>query len=323
MSIGVIVIGRNEGTRLVASLSSLRCTDFPVIYVDSGSSDDSVAIARSNGCNVLELDPSRPFTAARARNAGFFELMRQYPAVCFVQFLDGDCELVDGWLQTAEEFLKKNPHAAMVCGRLRERYPEHSVYNLLCDIEWDTPVGEAKACGGVAMARVDAFEQVNGFLPGLIAGEEPELCVRLRKAGWKIWRLGVEMGWHDAAMTRFEQWWIRSTRSGYGYAEGMQLHGGLPEKHWVAESHRAWIWGLGIPAGIIAAIITWGWGGVILLVIYPIQVMRLALKGKRSARENWARALFLTLGKFPEALGQVKFYLRKVGAGGTALIEYK
>ena len=36
--------------------------------------------------------------------------------------------------------------------------------------------------------RVEAFEAVGGYRAQLIAGEEPELCVRLREIGWKIWR---------------------------------------------------------------------------------------------------------------------------------------
>ena len=50
---------------------------------------------------------------------------------------------------------------------------------------------------------------VGGFNPAVIAGEEPELCVRLRQAGWKIHRLDAEMTLHDAAMTSWRQWWKR------------------------------------------------------------------------------------------------------------------
>jgi len=102
----------------------------------------------------------------------------------------------------------------VVCGCCRERFPDRSIFNMLCDIEWDTPVGEANACGGDAMMRADAFGQANGYRDDLIAGEEPEICVRLRAVGWKIWRLGEEMTLHDAVMTRFSQWWNRTKLSG-------------------------------------------------------------------------------------------------------------
>ncbi|HHJ1297749.1 glycosyltransferase [Pseudomonas sp. P1B16] len=321
--IGVVVIGRNEGLRLERCLRSLAHGADQVVYVDSGSSDGSVAMAQALGVHVLALDMARPFTAARARNEGFACLQRLLPSMRYVQFVDGDCEVDPGWLASAQAFLQAHPEVAVVCGRRRERFPQRSIYNWLCDLEWDTPIGEAKACGGDALMRVDAFTQVGGFRPDLIAGEEPELCVRLRAKGWKIWRLAAEMTLHDAAMTHFRQWWRRSLRAGHAYAEGAFLHGGAPEHHWLRESRRAWLWGLGIPlATVLASGLLGGWA-LLLLLIYPLQAARLARRGGKSRRENWLQAVFLVLGKFPEMLGQVKFLLNRFAAGKAALIEYK
>lgn len=322
-AIGVVVIGRNEGERLERCLTSLLGTAEQIVYVDSGSSDGSVSMAQGLGVVVVALDVTQPFTAARARNAGFQCLQQLLPEMAYVQFVDGDCEVVAGWLAKAQAFLQEQPSVAVVCGRRRERFPQHSIYNLLCDLEWDTPIGEAQACGGDALMRTDAFAAMGGFRPELIAGEEPELCVRLRAAGWKVWRLAEEMTLHDAAMTRFGQWWQRTLRGGHAFAEGAFLHGAAPERHWLRESLRAWLWGLGIPVTVAAASFLLGWLGLLLLLVYPLQVVRLARRGKRAARENWLQAGLLVLGKFPEMLGQVKFLLSRFGAGKTTLIEYK
>lgn len=321
--IGVVVIGRNEGSRLERCLRSLLQEADKVMYVDSGSTDGSLQLARSLGVEVLALDMGVPFTAARARNEGFAALQRLLPSMRLVQFVDGDCEVDTGWLATAQAFLADQPQVAVVCGRRRERFPQRSVYNLLCDLEWDTPIGEAKACGGDALMRVDAFVAVGGFRPDLIAGEEPELCVRLRANGWKVWRLDAEMTLHDAAMTRFSQWWRRSLRAGHAYAEGAYLHGRAPERHWLRESRRAWLWGLGIPVATVAACLLLGGWGLLLLLIYPLQAIRLARRGGKSTRENWLQAVFLVLGKFPEMLGQLKFLWHRFATGKSALIEYK
>jgi len=312
--IGAVVIGRNEGARLLACLASLEAVD-QIVYVDSGSTDDSVAAARRAGADVVELPPDTAFTAALARNAGF-ACLQDLGAFAYVQFIDGDCALRDGWIATASAFLDSHPEAAVVCGRRRERFPDASLYNALTDAEWDTPIGQTRACGGDALMRVAALADVGGYDATLIAGEEPELCVRLRAAGWTIWRLDAEMTWHDAAMTRFAQWWRRTQRAGHAYAEGAALHGAPPERHNVDRLRRSLLWGLALPliACLAALLITPA--ALLLLLAYPAQVVRLRHLG-------WPRALFLTLGKLAEAQGVLAYLWRRLRGGPRRLIEYK
>ncbi len=323
MSIGVVVIGRNEGERLRRCLKSVSGSADKVVYVDSGSTDGSVTMAREMGVVIVDLDMQIPFTAARARNEGARLLLQLIPQLEYIQFVDGDCELIASWLEKAEVFLEANKNVAMICGRLRERYPERSIYNQLCDMEWDTPIGQAKACGGIAMVRKNAFAAAGGYRADMIAGEEPELCVRLRAAGWQIWRIDAEMALHDAAMTRFGQWWKRTLRAGYAYAQGAHLHGISAERHGILESQRALIWGAVLPLMILVLAIVIGPWYLLLALIYPVQVARLALRGKRSRVLNWWRAVFLVMGKFPEALGQIKFLYNRLAGKKARLIEYK
>ena len=323
--VGCVIIGRNEGDRLRACLESLVGKTAAMVYVDSGSTDDSVALARGLGVTVVELDMAIPFTAARGRNEGSRVLQGRLPSLRYIQFVDGDCEILPGWLDEAREFLESRPEVAVACGRRRERYPEHSIYNKLCDMEWDTPLGEAKACGGDAMIRAAALLEVGGYRNDLIAGEEPELCVRLRLAGWKVWRIDRDMTLHDAAMMRFGQWWKRSVRSGHAFAEGAYLHGASSERHWVRESRRAWVWGGVIPLLILLGVPMLGWGALALSFLYPLQALRLALQGKSSLslRDRWLRAVFLVLSKFPEFAGQVRYRVSRLQLAKVELIEYK
>jgi GT2 family glycosyltransferase len=320
---GIVIIGRNEGNRLIRCLKSITIQSDKLVYVDSDSTDDSVDISHNMGAEIVSLDMTVQFTAARARNEGFKRMLELYPQIKYVQFVDGDCEINSGWLGSAVNFLEQHNHIAVVSGRLRERYPEKTVYNMLCDIEWDKPVGESKACGGIALMRVSAFEGVGGFRADLIAGEEPELCVRLRAAGWIIWHLAEEMAFHDAAMVRFGQWWKRSMRGGYSFAEGAFLHGAPPERHRVRESLRSLIWGLVIPVVTLSLTICLGVWWLAILLVYPAQIVRLAWRGKRSAKTNWWHALFLVLGKFPEAMGQLNFFFNRLAGKKAHLIEYK
>lgn len=318
--IGAIAIGRNEGARLVQCLDSLQRQQVDcIVYVDSGSTDGSADMARARGVEVVSLDMTQPFTAARARNAGL-ERLRQKGAPDFVQLVDGDCEVQPGWIARAEAFLQENPQIAVVCGRRRERFPEASIYNAHCDREWDTPVGEALACGGDALMRMAALAQVGGYDPALIAGEEPEMCVRLRQKGWKIWRLDAEMTLHDAAMTRFSQFWKRARRAGHAYAEGAHMHGAPPERHFLRETRRAVLWGLVLPGAILLLALLSPWF-LALFAVYPAQIARLARR--RGGRAAWQEATLLTLGKFAEGLGVAEFHLRRLGGRRAGLIEYK
>lgn len=325
--LGVVVIGRNEGNRLKQCLQSILIKVETVVYVDSGSTDGSVQLARRLGANVVELDLSIPFTAARARNAGFEYLLQIKPSIEYVQFVDGDCLIVDEWFEKAVAFLNSQPEAVVVCGRRREQFPQNSVYNRLCDIEWDTPTGEAKACGGDALIRVSALNLVGGFDPTLIAGEEPELCVRLRQNGGKIIRIDAEMTMHDAQIMHLSQWWKRSIRNGHAYAEGAWLHGKPPEKHWVKESRRIWFWALILPLSAFASACLSGWTGLILLLAaYSILVFRAYKYAKTtniSTSDALLYGLFCVLDKFPQLIGQVQFHLSRLLGKKRTIVEYK
>lgn len=316
--VGAVVIGRNEGERLKRCLASLAAASTQTVYVDSGSSDGSVEHAQQSGVDVVALDLSIPFTAARARNEGFARLLSLNPDILYVQFVDGDCEVVPDWMRTAVSFLETDPGCAVVCGRRRERYPQASLYNWLCDREWDTPVGQTASCGGDAMMRCDALRAAGGYRADLIAGEEPELCLRLRCMGWTIWRIDAEMTLHDAAMHRFGQWWTRSVRSGHAYAEGAWLHGRSPDRHWVKENIRALVWAIGIPmtAVLLSLLIgPWAW---LLLVLYPMQVTRLWLRSG-----SLAQAWLSVLSRFAETAGICRFYIGRWRGRAGSLIEYK
>lgn len=337
--VGVVAIGRNEGERLRRCLDALAGQARAVVYVDSASTDNSVAMARDRGVTVVELDMSRPFSAARARNEGFERLLQLAPDLEFVQFIDGDCEIVAGWLERAVRELKAHPDLAVVCGRRRERAPHVSLYNRLFDLEWDTPVGEALACGGDAMMRVAAFQQAGGFNTTLPAGEEPELCGRMRGTGWKIQRIDAEMTLHDAAMTSFRQFWRRQVRSGWG---SLDVCFRFPPGRavFLKQCVSVWVWTLGWLVALIAAAVA-GWylaprlelspmllatvGGLLVFALYPLQMLRIARKGKQRGLEPRA-ALgygFLThIGKWGQVQGHGRYLLDRL-LRRQALIEYK
>jgi glycosyltransferase involved in cell wall biosynthesis len=342
--IGIIAIGRNEGERLRRCLASVLGRGWPVVYVDSKSTDGSAELARLMGAEVVDLDMSLPFSAARARNEGFERLTRVAPDVTLVQFVDGDCEVVNGWIDRAAKELETRPDAAIVCGRRRERFPDASIFNRLADLEWDTPVGEAESCGGDAMMRVEAFRAAGGFDASVAAGEEPELCQRLREKGWKVVRVDAEMTLHDSAMLSFGQWWKRTVRSGYGAMDVATRfgHRGLFVEHVASARRWAVQWplvvlvtfavGLAVLSAVLlstspAHAVVGGalLAGIVALAL-PLQMLRIAIRTRRRT-PDWRTALaygFLTMiGKWANYAGQSQYRRDRRAGRNTRLIEYK
>lgn len=316
---GVVIIGRNEGERLRACIESVLPQAAHVVYVDSGSADGSVQLAQSLGCDVVELSADRPFTAARGRNAGYRHLLFHYD-LQFIQFIDGDCTLDESWMMHALAKMAEDGKIAVVCGRRRERFPDATIYNLQCDMEWNTPIGCADACGGDALMRVAALREVNGFDESFAAGEEPEMCFRMRECGWQIWRIDAEMTLHDAAMTRFSQWWTRSVRAGSAYAQSSYVHGDA--KYNVRQTFSIWLWSVIVPLIAIAGVPFTAGLSLGLFLLYPVLGWRI-YRWRRGigdpVRDSAVYSIFTVIGKWANLVGQVRFWRTRE----SKLIEYK
>jgi GT2 family glycosyltransferase len=327
----VVAIGRNEGDRLLRCLTSLKGT-FPVVYVDSGSTDGSVARAAEFKTYIIELDPREPFTAAKARNAGWRGLPEQGITAEFIQFVDGDCEIEPNWLDAAVAALRQEPELACVFGRRRERYPERSFYNRLCDDEWNVPVGLADWCGGDAMFRAAALQEAGGYNDTIIAGEEPDLCLRLKRMGWRFRRIDHPMTIHDAAIVQFGQWWKRTKRGGHAYAEHVARHGSAAYPQWKRQIISIVLWAAALPV-LAVVVLIFGTANSsfylfipVLCSIYALQIWRISLKRLRAGYPrhfSWWSSIMVILGKFAEFSGIMSYLLSKARARKTTLIEYK
>jgi GT2 family glycosyltransferase len=323
----IVAIGRNEGERLQGCLRAAQAASTTVVYVDSGSADGSAEYARSVGCRVVELSPERPFSAARARNEGFACALEAAPETAFVQFVDGDCELEDGWLERGVAELNLRSDVGLVRGHLKEIHPETSIYNRLCNLEWQQEPGEIGSSGGIFLARVEAFKAAGGFRPDVIAAEDDEFCVRVRRLGWKILMVDAPMARHDAAMTRFSQWWIRARRAGHAYAQVAALHGDGEERYFVHERRRVWLWGLALPGlALILMPFTRGLSLAALVCLYGLQLIHI-FRGCRKRgwanRDAWTYAFFALISKFPGLQGLLEYHWRRSRGQTMMIIEHK
>lgn len=318
--VGVVIIGRNEGERLILCLESILKLQVPCIYVDSQSKDNSVAEAERRGVNTVVLDTSAPINASRARNTGFKALMAGNPDLEFVHFIDADCELYPNWLEHAVNKLNSSKEIAIVCGRLHEKYKYKNAYTRLCDIDWYIKPGEIEACGGIFTMRRAVFNEAQGFDERLIAGADPELCLRVRQAKHKIYCLSVDMGTHDSNMQYFSQYWKRSVKTGYAYISKMNLGGA--KKQVIS----ALVWSIFIPLTITFLSFFINVKFILLFLIYPLQVLKIYLQSKEWPFPIYSRCLysiFCVIGKFAESVGILKYIINSAAKLEQNVIEYK
>ncbi len=339
--VSVVVIGRNEGLRLTRCLESVLKMEEPspdpdgltgveVFYVDSHSSDDSRARAAQLGVTVLMID-GRP-TAALARNTGWKPSHGRY-----VLFLDGDTILAPGFVNAALRELRAQPDVAVVWGHRREIAPEASIYNRVVDLDWIYRAGYTKACGGDAVMRRTALEAVGGYDATLLAGEEPDMCRRMRGVGWKILHIDEPMTMHDMAMYRFGQYWKRSQRTGYAYAQLADRYRNTPDPIWSGDQKRNFVrgtfWPLSLGIALLASVFLLWMRSVWVGIPLVLWIVLFFLASWRSARKlRWKNASAGTLmlagihshlQQTPIMLGQIQYLRDKARSHQRGLMEYK
>jgi hypothetical protein len=208
-----------------------------------------------------------------------------------------------------------------------ERYPEASIYNAMCNREWNTPIGLTDAFGGDFLIRADAFSLVGGFAEEQVAHEEPELCGRLRRAGFKICRIDEDMTIHDAGIFHLSQFYKRNRRAGFGIAQALIRSGLQIDPGGAAILRRSLLWSIIPPLSALSACLILGPLGIALLAAYPAQIVRQALQNKQKAGgtiPNRIKVATLSMvGKFGEAQGAMEFYVKKTFGKPAKPIYYR
>ena len=331
-AIAVVIIGRNEGERLRACLTSVLTMNYPrelveVIYVDSSSTDGSVALAEQMGVTSIVL--TGPTTAARGRNAGWTQ-----SDAPFILFLDGDTVLHPDFVAEAIAHFTDPAHTeplAGVYGNRRETRTADSIYNAIFDLDWNAAPGYSLFFGGDALVRREALAAVGGYNPLLIAGEEPDLCRRMRGLGYRILHIDEPMTLHDLAMFNFKQYWRRSVRTGYAYAEISTKYAKTDDPLWSAESKSNiirgifWLWG-----PVFAVVFTVLFGMILPFALFLLAALallaRTALKTRsrtNSLKLLLAYSLHSHLQQVPILFGQIRYHRQRRRGGNAAIIEYK
>ena len=327
--LSVVVIGRNEGERLVRCLKSVAAMHLPgrtfeLIYVDADSIDGSLDRAASLRARVISVKPERP-CAAVGRNAGW-----RAARASIVLFLDGDTTLASDFVEHAlPEF--SDPQVAIVFGDRRESNPQGSIYNRVLDLDWVLPLGRIETMGGDVLIRREALEAVDGYDEHTIAGEDADLCARIRAKGYVALHLDRVMVHHDLAIYKFSQYWRRSVRSGHAYAEISERFRQSDSAVWRKKAIRHRVQGaimLALLAGApLLALATRSLLPLIIsLAIVSILVARTAVR-YRARKTDWVTRIMYGvhshLVHIPVLVGQLRYLRNRSTGKKERLIEYK
>lgn len=312
--VGVVVIGRNEGDRVLKALESVPRHVEAVVYVDSDSTDGSRAIVEAAGYATVHLTPPPALCAARGRNAGFEHVSSSAGTITFVQFVDGDCVLRAGWIESAVTYFAKNANVGVVAGELSELGANRSIFRRILDLEWRGQLGAVPSTGGIFMARRAVLESVGGFDPSLRLGEEAELCGRVRDAGWQIHRISAPMAIHDSGFRGFADWWKRGVRSG----EAIMIASASDQPAIRSGGRRRILstlaWGAFLPLVMLSSALLGifvHWNAYLVLAVLAfgatLQVARISASARRKYgwphRHALLYAVHVLFAKVPESLG--------------------
>lgn len=205
-SLTIVVIGLNEAAHLADCFRSIYAAAAywsggaqDVVYVDSGSQDESIELARRYADRIFAL--RSPISAAAARDVGLLNATGDY-----VLFLDGDMELDTFWWQCVSEYERNGTFPRSVIGLIGMRhdiYVDETTRLRLGEQENVYRTGRARTArhiGGALLIRRDILLKAQGYQPDLRGSEEPDLYARLRGAGYDIWEIPCPFIRHHTPM---------------------------------------------------------------------------------------------------------------------------
>ena len=249
--VSVIVCTHNGARTLGECLDGLERVDYPdyeVIVVDDGSTDWKPAIADRPGVRLVRT-ANRGLAAAR--NAGLEQATGE-----IVAYIDDDAWPDPHWLSYLAAAFASSDHCAIGGpnvpppgdGPVAEcvaNAPGGPIHVLVSDTE-------AEHIPGCNMAvRRAALEAIGGFDPVFTAaGDDVDICWRLRERGWTVGFSPAAVVWHHRRDSVRAYW--RQQR-GYGKAEAL-LEDKWPERY-NRVGHVAWagrLYGRGLARPLLA-----------------------------------------------------------------------
>lgn len=187
--ISIVIIGRNAEWSIGRLLESVVARLPPnvtseIIYVDSASTDCTLEIVARYPARIIRLSAGKRLCASAGRFVG-----TQYATGQYIVFLDSDMELLGGWLERAIRLLERRPDIAVVSGIQVDTGGGMGDQRLVAGGCSEDSFAEARFAGSAAMFRREVLAKAGTWNPHIVSDEEPELCLRIRRAGYRIVQL--------------------------------------------------------------------------------------------------------------------------------------
>jgi cellulose synthase/poly-beta-1,6-N-acetylglucosamine synthase-like glycosyltransferase len=266
-----VVVCSHDGARTITEccegLAQLDYPNFEVIVVDDGSRDGTGAVGNEFGFRVIRTENHG---LANARNVGMNAATGE-----IIAYIDDDAFPDPHWLTYLASSFKSTNYAAvggpniapMNDGWIPEcvaNAPGNPVHVLLSD-------QLAEHIPGCNMAiRRDCLQAIGGFDSQFrVAGDDVDVCWRLRERGWTVGFHPAAVVWHHR---RNSIWMYAKQQIGYGRAEAL-LQKKWPQKY-NAYGHFTWagrVYGKGLTQGMAMhhdRIFHGTWGSALFQSIY-------------------------------------------------------
>ena len=229
--VSIIIKALNEEKRVAAAvksaLAAVETVGGEVVLADSCSTDRTIALASGFPIRIVQLAHADERCCGVGPQLGFQHSMGE-----FIYILDGDMEMLPGFLSEAVAFMQAHPEVAGVGGRIVEMNTSSLEY--LARVErglGHMQAGEVDRLDMGGLYRRSAVEDAGYFSDrNLHSYEEFDLAVRLRVQGWKLWRIGADAVRHHGHDAPAYELLMRRWRSGYvcGLGELVRAAWGQP-----------------------------------------------------------------------------------------------
>jgi glycosyltransferase involved in cell wall biosynthesis len=254
---------RNIGRCIEAILDSLDDIAVEIIVADSGSNDRTVEIAASYPVTVVQLADPTERSCGIGSQLGF-----QHSYGRYVLILDADMVLHATFVRCALARMKSDGRCGGIGGQLFECSGKGYEYDLRRSMS-SGKEEEVNWLDGGGLYRREAIMSV-GYLSNrnLHAYEEKELGLRLRYAGWHLYRITeVAVDHYGHTIDTIKLLW-RRWRSGYADACGESIRAcfGKPYLFDMVWVHKALIGCLIFQMIFLASIVVLAWSSSPLLI---------------------------------------------------------